>query len=273
MKRSESLHSSSAAIVVISVFSGNAHARWVSPDPLFLENPKKGSERPVDLNLYSYGSSNPVAFVDYDGLEPNKAQAASWEKARTAITGHFARHGKEPNLQGLRYTESDAGGGRQVGPFGGTSGPRYVWTERRGWVDLGHFFQVASVAQEKLGTGAKKVIAATVGRPFFNAHLHSQTCKIEDAQHGETRRSYEDPSSNMAGADFYLDYYDSDENLLGALDRFFQDAGAAAPESAPNWDLMQARPAKQRHFEEAPANMFPVLNPVPVGGDRSTMQP
>ncbi len=42
--------------------------RWLSPDPLFLQSPEKAVGSPLEMNLYSYASSNPVAFVDPDGL-------------------------------------------------------------------------------------------------------------------------------------------------------------------------------------------------------------
>ncbi len=47
--------------------------RWVSPDPLFLSSPKAAVERPGELNLYSYGSNNPVVNTDPDGLLPHGA--------------------------------------------------------------------------------------------------------------------------------------------------------------------------------------------------------
>jgi RHS repeat-associated protein len=43
--------------------------RWLSPDPLFLEQPDKCLESPGECNLYSYAANNPVAFVDPLGLD------------------------------------------------------------------------------------------------------------------------------------------------------------------------------------------------------------
>jgi RHS repeat-associated protein len=41
--------------------------RWLSADPLFLQNPKKSVESPLESNLYSYALNNPVAFTDPNG--------------------------------------------------------------------------------------------------------------------------------------------------------------------------------------------------------------
>jgi RHS repeat-associated protein len=42
--------------------------RWPSVDPLFLRNPEKGIESPLEANLYGYAANNPVAFTDPAGL-------------------------------------------------------------------------------------------------------------------------------------------------------------------------------------------------------------
>ena len=44
--------------------------RWVSPDPLFLEDPKQVVGKPLAANLYGYVNNNPVNATDPDGLEP-----------------------------------------------------------------------------------------------------------------------------------------------------------------------------------------------------------
>ena len=44
--------------------------RFLTPDPLFLENPEKCIESPEQCNLYGYAAGNPVSFVDPSGNNP-----------------------------------------------------------------------------------------------------------------------------------------------------------------------------------------------------------
>lgn len=201
--------------------------------------------------------NNPVVYTDPDGNEPNKSQAVTWEKAKNAIKMHFGK--KEPTLQGLRYTSGEVHG-KQVGPFGGNKGARYIYTEKYGWIDLGHFFQTAAGAQAEGLTGAKKAVARTIARPLLFRKLWKVTKRIEDSQTGETQWSYEDGPSNAAGMQFYLDYYKDDKSLLESLDRFFKHAGATTSDKAPNWDEMQQIPQKERWFEQN-KSLKPVKNP------------
>jgi RHS repeat-associated protein len=41
--------------------------RWTSADSLYLDDPKKGIESPLELNLYSYAIGNPVYYTDPTG--------------------------------------------------------------------------------------------------------------------------------------------------------------------------------------------------------------
>jgi RHS repeat-associated protein len=237
-------------------------SRWESTDPVLAKylggTGQNSIHQPKTLSLFSYAQFNPVHLIDPDGREPNRSQATTAAGVRAIIEQHFASGAV--SLQSLRYTEGAKGGGKQVGPFGGGKGGRYVWTTQRGWIDLGHFFQVAAEAQKELGNGWKKGIAGGIGRAYTEHKLWEMTKKVENSQHGETRWSYEDPSSNKAGLDFFLDYYHGDKTLLGDLDRFFKDAGAANPRGAPNWKVMQ-KDQQEQHWFEPTDSIDPVLNP------------
>jgi hypothetical protein len=56
-----------AFIAVILISSGHALARWVSADPLFVQNPKKALESPLEANSFSYSLNAPTSFVDATG--------------------------------------------------------------------------------------------------------------------------------------------------------------------------------------------------------------
>jgi hypothetical protein len=55
-------------LLVLIGFSHNASARFISPDPLFLENPELCAKSPTECNLYSYAKNNPLKYTDPTGM-------------------------------------------------------------------------------------------------------------------------------------------------------------------------------------------------------------
>jgi RHS repeat-associated protein len=227
-----------------------ALGRWGVVDPL--------AESYPGWSAYNFVMNNPTFLVDPNGLEPNKRQAGTLNQLIAVVDKHFS--GRQANLQLLRYTER-AAQGRQVGPFGGDEGLRYVYTSKRGWLDLAHLFQAAAMAQAMIGDGARKGIARTVGRFYANHELWKNTFEIEEAQAGPTRWSYEDAPSNKAGLDFFLDYYKDDATFMEALVAFLESSGIVDPENAPNWNMMQSAPDNTKRWFKQNFSFDPVLNP------------
>ena len=229
--------------------------RFYANDPVgFIES------NPSSFNRFAYGNNSPYQFIDPDGREPTKSQAATWVQVRAIIQGI-----EKKGLHDLRYTKKAAGGGGQVGPFGGAKGPRYIWTKKRGWIDLAHMLQVASEAQINIGNGIGKTIAKGPGRGYAKGKLWDKTVDVENSQgSAPTSWSYEDAPSNLAGLDFFLDYYTNDDSIFSALDNFFADSEASNPSEAPNWSSMQQTEDHNNRWFQQNKSFTPALNPEEV---------
>lgn len=56
-------------MVLLQAWSTNAHATWLTADPLYLGDPERCIEDPVQCNLYSYARNDPIGFTDRDGKD------------------------------------------------------------------------------------------------------------------------------------------------------------------------------------------------------------
>ncbi len=227
------------------------------------------TEAGVGTNRYAYSGNDPVNLSDPEGNEVNKEQAATSSGIIDRIKSFFGadenKAESEPSLQSLKYTEGAKGGGAQVGPFGGSKGARYAYTEKYGWIDMGHFFQTTAEMQNTLGSrsglGQFAIHHDLFGSRMLAIHeLASATEMVENNQSEPSKWSYEDSPSNYAGFNFYADYYTSDKDLIGALESFFSNAGAKAPSDAPNWGNIQPSQLPERRFETNPS-FAPLHNP------------
>jgi RHS repeat-associated protein len=97
-----------------------AMKRFLTPDPLFLENPEKCIESPVECSLYGYSKGNPIRFVDPSGLAAGDvwlyhsddswiSNAIVWAEQKVAgVSGQYSHAGLEID-SGRVYTATGSG--------------------------------------------------------------------------------------------------------------------------------------------------------------------
>ena len=209
--------------------------RFISVDPVV--NTRASLAEPQRWNRYAYALNSPLRVTDPDGREPNKSQVTDPNRLRAyvqKVAGSTA--GDKLKVLGEYRT------------LGGSdpSHKRYLYTEKAGWLDLVHFFNVAREldrlpALEKAGAWA-----------LGGFSLWQKTKEIEGGQAAKgsagTAWSYEDAPSNYFGWLFWRGYYDPKGDLGEQLGRFLGDYGGTTPENAPNWKAMwrKEQPYKQQ---------------------------
>lgn len=173
--------------------------RWIQRDPLGYMG---------RTSLYEYVASSPLAWIDPLGLAPNKKQCLDPKDLKEKIK-QWEKEGKtrEEILRLIRDY------------FSKPDGPRYVWTDKYGWIDLRHFGESADWAED-----VGSVVTEVLG--YLNEVAQWATEGQDDYQSGF---SPEDLPSNSAGADFGDDYLNDNESVSESVDRFLNDSGARPP--------------------------------------------
>ncbi len=165
-------------------------------------------------------------YTDINGEEPNKAQATTIDVIVSDVR-EFQENSKsngEVLLDRLYHYFNKY-----------DSGPRYVYTEKKGWIDFKHFFAAAFFTLNKDigGTGVGGFLTRLAG---LKIELEQLTGESDSAF------SYEDLPSNSAGIQFaYLieeleNQGITDYSLSDLLKVYFEILESTEPEDAPNYD-------------------------------------
>ena len=186
-------------------------------------------------NWYTYTHNNPLKYTDPNGLQPVQDQAGEVGEF-TEIMKYTKREvGKQVGEQAagaLRYLgERDGLKPAHMGPLTGNVEGRYVYTTKKGWVDMSHFLFYAGRAMIHQYEGKENPLELAVREGKWQ-ELSDLILRPSSAY------SYEDLPSNYLGADFAINYFnvdDSELTLSNQIDNYLISIGATHYENAPNW--------------------------------------
>jgi hypothetical protein len=109
---------SGVAVAAVTLSLTPANARWLTPDPLFLEHPENCIESPVECNPYVFSRNDPVNFVDPTGLAaapPDSAFSQRWSAGMEAVRA--AQLQMRQSLQGLKGSLGSAATSLRIGDY------------------------------------------------------------------------------------------------------------------------------------------------------------
>jgi hypothetical protein len=168
-------------------------------------------------------------FIDPTGMEPDRKNAGTIEQAIEQWRSNIEGDINTGSILNYISQYEDA--------------VRFVYTDNKGWIDLQHFF----------GTYENTKIGMDLLEPASGVGL-SRTLGIFDENSNKSYYSYEDLPSNQFASDSKKSLkegkgFKSNEPLLEAINKAFNDAGATIPTNAPNW--------KQMPFEDHERDRLP----------------
>ena len=193
------------------------------------------------VNWYTYTYNNPLKYTDPNGLQPVQDQAGKVgvftgemdTTKREVLTGEMdGKQVGDKAAGALRYL-GERGGLKpaKMGPLTGDVKGRYVYTTKKGWVDMSHFLFYAGRAMIHQYEGKENPLDLAVAEGYAQ--------EVSDfILRPESAFSYEDLPSNYLGADFAINYFnvdDSELTLSNQIDNYLNTLGATDPKKAPNW--------------------------------------
>jgi hypothetical protein len=215
-------------------------------------------------------------YIDPDGKEPNTLYAGTINTFVSVMNNSTSRIGltsKESASQALirlGQTEMNWKQGRSIPvstPYFNKRAARYIYTKKGGWIDMTHFLFYAGRAfnykQQKSralqainllndlpqstknymrGDGTTQLMKTANLNPIGEAVQDGYRQERSDALvASHSAFSYEDLPSDYFGADFAVNYFDSNSELtLGEqiLNYFTTVLDSAAPSDAPNYGIL-----------------------------------
>ena len=112
--------------------------RWITPDPLFLQDPAKAVERPLELNLYSYASNSPVVFVDPSGLDPigttDAFRILFWDAGSSLSESQLQEYRQNPVAGNATVASAFVGAGGAAASAGLAAGSAVASSGAAKWV-------------------------------------------------------------------------------------------------------------------------------------------
>jgi hypothetical protein len=230
-------------------YMSSAQGRFTSPDP----GPYKLGN-PQTFNRYSYVNNNPLKYIDPNGKEPVKAQAATAEEFARVMDNSPSHIGRDVGpaaaaaLLSLGDSEIAWKGllpktQPTVTPYFNQKKGRYVYTTDGGWIDMVHFLFYAGKAYSNKINGKNDPVGKAVQAGYLQEAMDSK----------RSAYSYEDLPSDRYGALFAVNYFDPNSELSISeqiLNYLNDELGATDPKDALNYSTIPDKDTGQPPTEQ-----------------------
>ncbi|MCK4260901.1 MAG: hypothetical protein KAX49_18130 [Halanaerobiales bacterium] len=202
-----------------------AVGRFISEDPV-----KDGA------NWYGYCSNCPLTYKDRNGLQPTRHQAGTVAEFKEVMDNSTSKIGltigkdAEEALLRLGKTGGFMGLKPLTTPYFNQKKGRYIYTFKKGWIDMVHFLFYAGRAYTHKLQGDKNPIGEAMQEGY-----RQETLDI--FRSNWSAYSYEDLPTDLMGATFAVGYFDvtSGLSLSEQIANFLNGFGATLPLESPNW--------------------------------------
>ncbi len=197
---------------------------------------------PQQLNSYSYVRNNPVNLTDPSGKIPIPNQVATWEEISVFLQSDNIQkeHTYFKNASSIYDLSKKF---IHLQPNDTRHNPRYLYTEKRGWLDMKHVF--ASTAATLLSGPANSFIGG-VGVEIYQSFTAQKSSF-----------SYEDIPSNFVGAEFgthltkkillnQIDMDNFNKEVVKEFETFIKKYKPKDPQKASNIKNLDNKPKKPK---------------------------